>query len=551
MNRFFPKRSILFIFFSLTASPMLNGMFDDLSFDDPFCVSMADAIDIAPAPTRTCAFTPQDIAALLINANAQNILQNNLYLHTNTLNRRSLLDDPIFLQQRTLYTKDRVFGAHLFWNHMPRDFFTAHSSCINSYLALSDPDLIESLEGAGEIAEQTFNINYKDILPLLGTITIQGRQLGLMFHGARFFDRVQVRAYAPLYYFERNFFLCEAEQEKLEKQLGASSQDEQYCFASQHLISDKFGLGDTRLELNVESPWNYGKMYMLFGAFATIPTAFAFKKGLAGSFFPKCSARPSFDLTELICLGASDDAQEKQQALDMTEKFFLGALDELSANLLDVPLGSKSFGLGAAVYSEWPVWLLIKRPWAQEVMFKGRMSFEYLFPHKECRYYIQCSDTAEFNALGLNRSSEAIQDQIADDPVYAEKVVAFLGTQFVETFYPFVFPTTVRPGMIFRSTSKASHESERWGFDFGTDTWIQLQEKLYDIKQIGNRPPNISLPKATRPFAYQGKLVFELYFILPRELKDWTIGINADQTFFSSGIGGDDYTVSLNLEANF
>lgn len=538
-------------FFCITSASAIHSMFDDLSFDDAFFVSMADFIDTAPAPTRACAFTPEDIAALLINANAQNILQNDLYLHTSTLNKRSLLDDPIFLQQRRLYTRDWVVGAHLFWNHMPRAYFTSHSSNIDSYLAVSDPDLIESLEGAGEIVNQQFNINYKDVLPLFAPMTIQERQLGLMFHAERFFDRVQFRIYAPLYYLERNFFLCESQQEALEKALGASSQDEQDCFASQHMISDKFGLGDTRLEFNVESPWNHGKMYMLFGAFATIPTAFAFKNGLKGSFFPKCSTRPTFDITELICLGASNNEEEKQQALDMTQKFLLGALDQLSANLLDTPLGSKSFGIGASAWSEWPFWLLIKRPWAQELFFKGRMSLEYLFPHTECRYYIQCSDTAEFDALGLNRSSEAIQEQIGTDPAYAEAVVTLLNTQFVEKLYPFVFPTTVRPGMIFRSTSKAAHEAERWGFTFGTDTWIQLQEKLSNIKQIGDRPPNISIAKAIRPFAYQGKIVFSLYFILPREFKDWTIGLNADQTFFSSGIGNDDYTISLNLEANF
>jgi hypothetical protein len=551
MNCYIKKTSKAFsIFLFLSAIP-LHAMDDLYSFDDPFTVSIATFMDESPAIVRAPELTPVDVATLLINAGAQNILQLNLYCRTNPLIRRSLLDNPLFLPQRDDYQRNIIVGAHLFWNHMPRAYFTQHCSRISSYLALEDPDLIFRLEEPGQLIEDQFNINYKEVLPLFAPMTIQERQLGLMIHAMRYYEKVSFRIQAPLYYFERNFFLNESQQEALENVLGATSQDEQNAFGTKHLVSDKFGLGDTRITIDMDSPWSTDRLDVRYGAFATVPTAVAFKKGLKGSYFPKCSARPTFDLIELVSLGTSDAEEDTAKALAMAEAFMTGALDQLSANLIDDTLGNRThFGLGAEMLSNWSLGVFIKRPWAHELMFKGRISLEYLFPATEQRFYTQATDAAAFAALGLDRPVSVIENDIANVPGYAEEVVDFLETQFIDTLYPFVFPTKVRPGMIFRWTSKASHEDVRWGFFVGSDTWIQTREKLYNINMVGACPPNISIPKATRNFAYEAKIIGSLYFNIFRNCKDWTIGINADQTVATSGIG-ENYTITLNLEANF
>ena len=70
-------------------------------------------------------------------------------------------------------------------------------------------------------------------------------------------------------------------------------------FQDQHLICDKFGIGDTRIYLDYPI---IKKKYLStrLGILTTIPTAFAMVKGVKGTSLHLVKNRPLLDLQEAI-----------------------------------------------------------------------------------------------------------------------------------------------------------------------------------------------------------------------------------------------------------
>lgn len=491
--------------------------------------------------------TPEDAVAPIITIDGHKILEVDLFCHTNPLNKRNILDSPIMLPQKPGYYRyPRIFGAQLFWSKTDKMFFTKNSGSICSYLAILDPNLIQAIDNSISKIQKldpTFNINPTNILPLFKDARIEERKLGFMFHGARHWRRTHFRAMVPLYYYERNFFLTDEERDDIEQELGSSEGEDQMEFAEDHLISDQLGFGDTRLMLDFNAIESKHGFEAMVGIFTTLPTACAFKKGLKGTHFKKCSKMPVFSFQELF-----EEGQTVEQITEQVQKFLLGVVDHLSANILDTQLGSdKHIGFGGEWRSETPLRIFIRKRWADNIYMKSFLSLEYYFPANEKRFFIDCNTAAQFDALGLNRDSNTILENLTD-PVYAQQVLDFLQAKFVESLYPFVAQTRVQPGVIFRWCSKAFYVKEHWGFNLGTDMWIQSPEKIRSVSTCGI-PTKLNIRKGIKPYGYQNKVVGALFYTWTGD-RDLTLGLNADSTYSSTGIG-QDFTVSLNLETNF
>jgi hypothetical protein len=536
-------------FLTLLALPCFAKDIDDelAIFDDPAINNAVENTHWIPNKSAT----PSTIVEFLIDINMVGILEENIFCHTNPLNQRPLADLPIFFTPRKpLY--DWTVGTHFFWNKTNRCNFTSHSSCISSYVGFVEPSLIEKLTPTAKRFKD-FNIDPISLFPLFQNMTVEERRIGLMMHMERQWRITTLDILVPLYYLERNFFLTDKEVDVVEKKLGKASEDDQEMFARKHMVSDKLGLGDTRIYLDVRA-LEHPTFNLRFGALTTLPTAVAFKRGLYGKDFCKNSGRPHFSFTELFDLGTSGVSTDKDKAAKIGEEFVLGTLDTLAANLLTTGLGNnRHFSIGIFGQPSTQLCRWLSRPWAEHFFMKGKLSLEYFFPAQETRLFVECFNKDEFNALGLNRSPEVIIAQAKADPAYAQQVLEFLQNKFIDKMNPFAFCTTVRPGLIFHWTSSFFFEGIRWGFYFGTDTWVQLQEKLYNIKvtPVDGRPTNpLDVAKATKPFAFQAKVHGALFYKTKRETCDWIISLHADNTVASSGIGKD-YSVSLNFEANF
>lgn len=529
---------------SLASLHNLYAFENDLSFaPDP------DDDELLDQKAPMCPIPPSDVASLLVSLDVVSLLKEQLYLKTYPLNERPLLTLPIFLPQST-YKCGWTMGGHIFWNQTGAMNFTRKSSALCSYMGINEPSLLEKLEQVSIIKELGLGIQPQKVLPLFAPLKINERRFGCMFHAQRDWDRARFRITTPLYYLERNVFLTAQEKTAVEQALGQTTDEEQMDFAKKHLICDQIGLGDTRLVLDYALAPD-SKTNPALGIFSTIPTAFTFAKGLLGSSFDHLRKPPVLDFVSLLNLVVCDGAAGIAQALQVAECFGLGALDRFSAIILNRPLGDdKHCSLGVQCTSQTPLCVFIKRPWAERVIFKSRISLEYFFPSTEKRFFVQCSNDAAFKALGLDRPKDQIIAQLMSDNAYALQVITFLEKEFTEKFYPFEFHARVTPGLEFQWTSRATYEGEKWGVIAGTDTWVKNKERISHVKMGCNGPENISLAKAQRPFAYQSKIVTGLLYKIDRKDRDIRLSLNADNTVISSGIGKD-FTISLNIECNF
>ncbi len=499
--------------------------------------------------------TTATIAELLIDVGAVTILKQEIFCHTNPLNTRQLLDLPIFWQPRKLTPYCWTLGTHAFYNQTERGYFTANSSSICSYLAINSPELLASLEPTAQKFLSDFSMSPIEVLPLFKNMTVQERRTGLMIHGDYQCKTAFFSFLMPIYYLENNFFLTENEVEEVEKVLGQASKDDTAAFAKKHMISDQIGLGDIRVYVNFPV-MSYPHFNLRFGFFSTLPTAFAFDRGLLGSYFKRQCTRPDFNFTELFNLTNSANKNDKNQAMALAEGFVLGGLNNLAAMLLQSELGNDQHPtLGLCLHPTTALSKFIHRPWAESVFFKSNVTLEYLFPAKEFRSFVETAsqNRKDFDALNLNDNPADIVARAKADPDYAQNVVNFLQGKFIDQLYPFAFQSKVHPGFIFHWSSTAFIESVRWGGLFGTDNWVQTAETLSNIcviRSLDGRPINIDVKKAIRPLAYQLKLVGSAFYKITRPAVNWVISLQVDDTVASTGIGKD-FSLSLNFEANF
>lgn len=505
----------------------------------------ADSVPIGQADGLRV-ISPQTIIELLQQIGFITTLEEEqLYLHTNILNSRNILDYPIFEPNRCCYEYGLTLGGHIFYNHMQRCHFTDKSTDIRSYFAIDNESLINRLENniaaiKELFADAQFNLDIAKVAGILGNMTVQERRAGFMFHLGHIGTRSEIRVMWPFYWRERNFFLRDNEKQILEEEFGALEKRAQEQFQRDHFISDQLGFGDIRFEGAFRVYWNE-RATIRVGWLATIPASFAVVKNIKGSSFPKCSNEPAFDFDRLFDLACvmpiTPEVQE--EAFNMIKNFFLGAVDRLAAQLLDVDLGNEGHpGFGILLRNTTRIAAFIKHPWAENFMFRTRGSFEYLFAAHERRMYIKVNDTAGFKVRDF------------DNPDMAQENLAFLGQQFTNKFYLIGFDTKIQPGCIFRWTSKLCYEGDPWGFYFGSEWWVQGRERIQVIDAPLSTIVTLDVPKERIPFPYQNRIFGGVSYRFDREHCNVYVSLNGDGSTISSGIGHD-YIFSLNVEVNF
>lgn len=528
------------LFLAISGCLTPNLCAGDFDFDDAIDFGLTDDI-ILPAAQEECSdLEAQNLVETLIgDLDALCIFKQDFYLHTNELNQRSLLDYGLFLPHKYSARCWQV-GGHLFYNQTTRDNFTRKSTALCKYLAIFNESLLEEIQR--RIRDFNPGIELPEVAPLFGNATVQERRTGFMFHGMRRWGDYRFRFLFPFYYIESNLFLTPAEIDSIQAAFGITDPVDDMKFARKYLIADQLGFGDLRL--NFDFPLSVTPhMTSKLGVQATIPTAFAVKKGLYGSTFKSVCRGPTLDLCNIFN-NINDTDFLQAQALAYAQ----AALEQFNANLIQIPLGNGGhFGLGMYMRTKTKLSSLIRRPWATHMFIRSRISAEYLFPRTQHRYFIENGD-AGYEALGLNRAKSVILDEVAADPAYARTVLAFLETQLTDKIFPFSLPTRVRPGAVFRWMTKYQYEGGAdWGWYAGSDNWLITREKLSHIQIPADIPQALNVKIAKKPFAYQFGLIGSLFWNRPHNLM---ISLNGQYNFGSVGIG-DDFLFSINIEKTF
>lgn len=519
--------------------------FDMISFEDDD-YQLMEYLDTAGMDHISRAISPEIIMSFLNLFGVPQILQESIFLHTNVLNKRSLLDQPIFEPDRAEFPKSFVVGAHAFAHKIDRSNFTKHSTKLASYIALTEASLLtklqETIDKINNVQPLGVDINFAELFALFENMTVEERQVGFMFHCMKRWRKTTFRLMMPIYYLQSNFSLSQKEQDEAEEALnpilGASTQEEADIFNKAHFISDKIGFGDTRIEVDnitLKRP----RYTLRWGGFVTLPTAWTWGGGFQGSQFPKPSTLPIFELEPLIESIGNPTLAEAKAVL---ANFFLDSFDRVAANLLDTPLGNNHhFGFGA--YTRWklPLRHFISTTFADRMHFAGRSSLEIQCPSSEKRFYINKIDEQAFADRNF--------DDIDNEQVAADNL-QFLKEQIVSRLFLRAFDTRIIPGVIFRWSGGLYYKGEQWGFNLGPDFWLQSKPHFSKIYAPQSTICMLDIPKVKQSIAYQGKAFGGIVLKHKTERNTWFFSLNGDISLFERGLGKD-YTVSLNFESSF
>jgi len=475
------------------------------------------------------------------------IMQENFYCRTYALNKRLILDQPAFFPYRD-YPFNHTFGMHFFYNETERMNFTTHSSNISSYVAIANENLLSKIADSLALIKITvhdFNLDPMTVFPLFGCATVQDRKVGIMFHGDKWYRNRQYHFHvrAPIMYEERNFFISEEDQQKIQEVLGqsAGADDTTMDFAKKHLISDKLGISDTRVNFD----WIIHKhpgMALEVGIQVTLPTAFAFEKGIYGSSFedrpPACN----------LDIGALWDLAQNGRVAAATKigtDFLESTLDRLALILLDTGLGyDRHLGLGLALQTRSRLAYWISKSWARAVKFKTRFSADYYFPAGEDRFFIELPNPSQFNPAFFPI------DELDSNWQFAQSRLDFLSIKFIEKLNPFKVRATVHPGAVIQWTSSIIYETGRWCLSYLSDTWIRTPERIGFIRRSCTIPKDLDIRRGTRHYGYQSKLGLGILYTSPGRHHSTTASLYGDYTYWNEGIGHD-YTIALNVEVHF
>lgn len=483
-------------------------------------------------------FTPQDAVDVLVNnLHAQIILQQDLYLHTNPINTRSIHDFPQIYIDTGYFPDCRWrFNVQPFFQFTWRGNFTKNSQFIRSYVALNNPNILEQLDDLVNdpmSGQKLFDI--PTILALFEPLKIQERRAGFMFGGEKYWNGWNFWIKAPLIYLERNFFLTKAEKQAIEdaeifddKDPTTDLEEQQIKFARKHLISDKLGIGDTRFRFGYDVV-NNPDLFVTLGGEITIPTAFAFAKGLYGEHFPKDMQTPSFNIFENLKLIFCPEPNLNKVKMNV-EEFLLQVIDRLSAMLLEQKLGNGGhIGIAAYMRSDIQVTDCLR--------FSGYSALEYILPAAEQRFYIKKKNQSEFI------------DRDYTDPDLAEANLIFFNNQLINTLFPTMYETTIFPGFVFKFGTWLTSQLKCVDFTLGYDLWWQGQERLGHISAPQDVKNILRTDIAQKPGGMQHKVFGGVNYLHQHDDRDWCLGAFADITFFQFGVGKD-FSISIKYEMN-
>jgi len=442
-----------------------------LLFDDS---DMQNYLEEATHTTKG-GLSPLEILFILNEIQIIDILKIPFFLQTDSLFTRSVLDLPMVDTSSYVQRKeDIMYLTSLF---LEKD--KTENKFFQKYLNLRSVEFIEAIENTfslikeflGKTSSTDFNVD--QILELISQSYVEQRIAAVPFFISRTWKNWCFRCASSLEYSEKNFFLTENEKQMLieELDLGQSSDE---SFTKRHLVSDQIGMTDIRIE--AEKMLIKGLYHSThIGFYTVLPTAFPLKKGIFGTIFRQPSTFPPFDFNLLFNFFINQDTES---AIDFFSQFFLDAADRLAADLLTTRLGNfPHISLGVYIRMKSRLSSLFNNKYADYVIFKNHIEFEYLTPATQKNFYVTKTDPNEFNQFNI---PQILSDE---DPVRVAEAVNFIERKIVENFFLRAFKTFVQPGIHFRWSSVIIFAlTEKSKIIVGSDYFYKSRDHIIDIK---------------------------------------------------------------------
>lgn len=541
--------NILYLFLLLPISSacaahndFVEDLYDNESFDhlldniDPSAFNARQPEDCLPS---------QQIIDDLLMIGVPDALESDLYCVTYPPNERSVLRLPgndIFETYQIFRNpcSNWAFGFTFFYNQMLKQYFTAHSPFLKSYLNIQNPDFLEQLDL--DFLIETTGFNIPELFPLIQNFKLQERKCGMLLGTYKRWRKNAIQFILPLYWFEQNFFLTEEEIDAIQNApifAGAGAGTEQRdieAYFLKHAVSTKFGIGDfkIRYERNVAET---DCTQFLAGFQLILPTAAAIdgrkarlwwgNELLFGGVHCPCAPTPILDIaglfrTVLCCPDPDLQPQCNQEAFDAVKCFLTAALERLTVNVADAPLGQEHVSLGSVATHIYNI--TARASWIN----KG--SIEYFFPRKRMRFF-------------LARVSPSAFVRNYTDEAQADANIAFLNQQLANTFFTYPQKVMVHPGVNVEFSTAFAYDTPSAHAEIGYDLWFQGKEHIGATQCQWHY---FQINRGIRPWAYQSKIFGKII----GNCNCWHCGIEGDFTFDSRGIGKD-MTIALNYVYDF
>lgn len=516
--------------------PEWENLFDQVG-EDQFILEANEGIDI---DATRAVISKVDAVANITTApiQAQKILQNPIYYRSNPPIRRNVIDFPMFQQfvKRGKYGKQFTFKP--FYTQTIKEYFYKTRHDINYYIDMNQNELNNQLNDLlTQIEDFDFlpaGFNISNVLGLFTSLYLESRNAGAMFEYVMETPTWTLSGRMPFFYAEHNLNMPAENQEIIQSNpfFNDSSFDE-VLFARQHLIADRIGFGDLRI--NFEHLFiNIKKQVFSAGIRATIPTAFAVKKGLYGTSFDVNKPAPQFDLYTDVLLPGLSTPPDQNIPLVQENVQNLGneIMDRLSTILLESSAGNNHH-LGIGIFSH------NQMIFSDRLSLSGLLSAEVLLPANERRFFILYTPPAAYNAFDwANTNAQTTQK------------LNFINQQFINNFFPTGYNVSVFPGLIIQSTSAFTYRGRHFIATVGTDLWWRTPEKFLTV----DAPPLVKqelINKETAKTQYGYQSMF--WFSFEKNFKSdssWKFGLRTEVTANSTGVG-EEWGLSVLLQKQF
>lgn len=517
-------------------SDLEKAIFAD-EFEAQFLHNLDDfADDVKDIPHITRQTSEETLLDIIGNESILNTLKTPFYHLTWPLVDRSIDSDPLFQSFPNFKIKDQL-QLRIFFNQTSKGYFVDEETGIQTYLNMRFSDSIQ------RIADVFMpEIRIDRVFRLFDEAKVQERNFGLMGQFYYNFNDVSLTMTLPFMYQERNFFLDKHEREAIENEPLFRDFDGDYMeFAREHLISDRFGIGD--LKMYAERPiFKQPTLQYWIGVQGVIPTAFSIAQGLYGNYFNKNAPEPKFNLhSDLMNPGTApafrpdpnDPDYNPDLAKTNAQNFLVGGLDRLSTILLQRPLGNgRHFVFGPYFRSEFT--------FNDKVTLTTKTSFSLYTPWIERRFFRKKIDIARI-------------DEIADNPpineIQARESIAYLSDVVVDKLYPLGYDVQVWPGVELESTSRLEYNGRRAVVIIGGDLWFRTKERFVKIHGPTSIYTDFFVDQAKRPYGYQTSIWFSVKRN-PKSRRFFEPSFECQSSVFSTGIG-ERFTVALTLSHTF
>ncbi|MFH1461327.1 MAG: hypothetical protein ABIF12_00045 [bacterium] len=332
------------------------------------------------------------------------------------------------------------------------------------------------------------------IIPLFKKLTIQEIKAGGLIQLGFTFESFRCEIDTSLQFSERNFWLDERDQDRIKEMFS----DTNSTFDDKELYKYKFGMGDTRIKLGLNT-LNMSNFQIDLGFEGILPTS-------------EFSTDPRLKQYEINLENLQNDIPD--------------ILRSIRDNLLTPQLGNFGhFGLGCYFESKVDMFHNSLHLW-------NRLSFDNLFSAKEDRL------------IPSKRTIDQVDlVRLANDKEYA--------TLFIKEFiFPPSYKVTMQPGDIVNFVSTLSFElGKEWRFATGYDYYHQQKEQFETIHTTEDLN-SLRIDAASSPSATQHKIFAEGNYIQRKKGWDLILGAGGDYTISSKNLGHD-WTLFLRIGAAF